>query len=83
MRDGIEVSIGQEIEFDGKLKLCVAGLHASMKISDSKRFAPENSVLTKVSVWGKIIFDKDKLVATNRMILEEIRDENSILQRAK
>jgi hypothetical protein len=46
-------------------------LHASLCIEDAKTYkSSENCVLTKVKVWGEIIFSKDKLVATNRQIVE-------------
>jgi hypothetical protein len=33
------------------------------------------SVLTKVKVWGRILPQKDKLVATDRVIIEVLEQE--------
>jgi hypothetical protein len=55
-----------------EIALCEKGLHASFTIEDAKKYAPVNSVLTEVKVWGRIIIDKDKMVATDRMIVREI-----------
>jgi hypothetical protein len=62
---------GEEL-FEEKIKLCECGLHASFTIQDASKYAPNNSVLTRVLVWGEMYIDKDKLVAQYRMILEEI-----------
>jgi len=72
LRDGRKVRVGEEL-YEPNIKLCVRGLHASLSPKDAVRYAPPNSVLTKVKVWGKVQVDKDKLVATNRKIVEIIK----------
>ena len=59
-----------EVLSEPKIKMCERGLHASFTPTDAKIYAPTNSVLTKVLVWGKMIVGKDKLVATHRKIIE-------------
>ena len=68
MRDGTAIKIGEHIHED-KIKMCEYGLHAGLSEDDAKYYAPEGSVLTRVKVWGKIIVEKNKLVATDRMII--------------
>ena len=70
MRNDQVIKAGEEL-YEKEIELCVKGLHASLNVKDAKRYAPNNSVLTTVKVWGNMLFDKDKLVATNRMIIKE------------
>jgi hypothetical protein len=65
------VCIGQKLHSD-EIILCQQGLHASLSIRDAQTYAPDNPVLTKVKLWGEIIFDRDKLVATDREVIEII-----------
>jgi len=69
LRDGRKVSVGKEL-YEPSIKMCVRGLHASLSPKDAVRYAPPNSVLTKVKVWGKLRVGVNKLVATNRKIVE-------------
>ena len=52
------------------IEMCRCGLHASLVPKDAKKYSPNNTVLTKVKVWGEIHIGKDKLVATDRQIIE-------------
>ena len=70
MRDGRTVSIGEHIHCD-RIEMCEAGLHASFTPHDAKKYSPGNAVLTRVAIWGRIKLQKDKLVATDRRLLEE------------
>ena len=72
MRNGQSVKVGEHIHED-EIIMCQSGLHASLDKGDAMRYAPLNAVLTKVKVWGKMIIDKDKLVATDRMIVEVLQ----------
>lgn len=71
MRNGNEVKINEIIHED-MIEMCCCGLHSSFSIEDAKKYRPENSILTKVLVWGEIIFGEDKIVSTDRMIIQEI-----------
>jgi hypothetical protein len=56
------------------IEMCVRGLHASMSIDDARRYAPVGAVPTRVKVWGRVQFGRDKLVGTDRKIIEEIEE---------
>ena len=64
-----KVEVGQILHCD-KIKLCRFGLHASFTEEDAKTYAPREHLLTRVAVWGRIIVDSDKLVATDREVIE-------------
>ena len=72
MKGGKIVAAGDPVHED-KIELCQRGLHASLSELDARQFRPQDAVLTRVLVWGDIIVGKDKLVATDRMIVEEER----------
>jgi len=57
--------------------MCEYGLHASFTPEDARDYAPYKSVLTKVKIWGRVIIGRDKMVATDRMILRK-EEENEI-----
>jgi len=63
-------AIGEHLHED-EIALCEYGLHASLSPEDARKYRPSacDVVLTKVKVWGRIIIDKDKLVATDRQII--------------
>jgi hypothetical protein len=69
LRNGVLIKINEPVH-ESKIKLCELGLHASLTKEDANLYAPAGSVLTKVKVWGQVKFAKNKLVATNRMIVE-------------
>jgi hypothetical protein len=62
------VAVGQTITYDGPLKLCRSGLHASVKAIDALQYAP-GSILGRVELSGTIIDGGDKCVATKRICL--------------
>jgi len=68
-RNGEAVRVGQHLHED-KIIMCSCGLHASLTPEEAVRHKLPGSVLTKVKVWGHIIYQKDKLVATDRQIIE-------------
>ena len=70
---GKAIKINEKI-YEKKIKMCKYGLHACLSPGDANHyhFNEKEYVLTKVKVWGDIIVGVDKLVATNRMIIEEI-----------
>jgi len=75
LRNGKIVTINQPVHED-KIEMCQRGLHAGLTPDDASQYRPESSVLTKVKVWGKIIVGQDKLVATDRMIIEIVGEQN-------
>jgi len=74
MINGKTVKINQKI-YEKEIRMCEYGLHACLSPRDasSYNFNEKEYVLTKVKVWGDIIVGVNKLVATNRMIIEEIK----------
>src|ERR1700675_2626106 len=66
--DGREVKVGETVRFDGKLKLCESGLHASRDLWDALKYAP-GPVLCRVRCSGKIVGDTDKMVCSDRPVL--------------
>lgn len=71
LRLGRHVSIGDVLN-ESKIQMCQCGLHASMLPEEARIYAPNDSVLTRVRIWGKVICGKDKLVATHRQIIKEV-----------
>jgi hypothetical protein len=69
MRSGQEIAIGQDLH-ESEIKMCEYGLHASLCPDDAHIYTPSRAVLTSVLVWGRIILQKDKLVATNRRLIK-------------
>ena len=68
LRDGRDIPPdGEWLEHDGKLEMCMSGLHFSERIIDALQYAPGNTIC-RVSVDGKIVMDTDKGVATRRRI---------------
>jgi hypothetical protein len=71
MRNGQIVNIGEHIH-ENNIKMCACGLHASLLKEDANKYAPKPSILTKVKIWGDIMISRDKIVATDRMIIKVI-----------
>jgi len=72
-RSGQRIKIGDTLS-EKTIELCIKGLHASFTPEEAMKYAPTCSVLTKVKVWGTIIFDKDKMVATHRRLIKEVNE---------
>jgi len=66
--DGREVKVGETVKFDGTLKLCSSGLHASLDLWHALGYAP-GPVLCRVRCSGQLLHDTDKLVCTERTVL--------------
>lgn len=78
LRDGRPVPPdGEPLEYDGDIKLCASGLHASRRIIDALKYAP-GSTCCRVACDGKIIQGEDKLVCSKRTILWRV-DAGDIL----
>ena len=71
LRSGKTCAIGEHLH-EPEIVLCEKGLHASFSVENARKYAPPGSVLTEVKVWGQIIIDNDKLVASDRMIVREM-----------
>jgi hypothetical protein len=69
MRNHQQITIGQELH-EENIRMCECGLHASITPKDAENYKPYSSVLTKVQIWGRVIVGKDKLVATDRKLIE-------------
>ncbi|MGB2806247.1 MAG: hypothetical protein WBC22_00795, partial [Sedimentisphaerales bacterium] len=52
-----------------KLEMCLFGLHASVRIIDALNYAP-GALICRVEVGGRIIKGDDKLVASERTIIQ-------------
>lgn len=69
LRDGREVPAdGVWLEHEGKVRMCSAGLHASVHPSDACRYAP-GLTLCLVELDGEIHTGDDKVCASRRKIL--------------
>jgi hypothetical protein len=69
LRDGSPIpSDGAPLVYPGKIECCRAGYHASLQPFDALQYAP-GGTLCLVEVGGKIIHQRDKLVAEKRTIL--------------
>ena len=71
MRNGSRIQAGEELH-ENQIELCKCGLHAGLSRENAREYAPPDSVLTEVLVWGEIVISNDKLVATDRMLVREI-----------
>ena len=74
MRYGGKVKVGQKLHED-EIEMCQRGLHASFTPEEAEKYKPQNAVLTRVKVWGRVIVGEDKLVATDRQIIEIVEDK--------
>ena len=62
--------VGQTLKVDpDEIRLCRFGLHASTKIMDALTYAP-GALICRVELGGKIIKGEDKLVASERTIIQ-------------
>lgn len=54
--------------FEGELRLCKAGLHASISALDALVFAP-GAIIRRVECLGDVVSEPDKLVCSERRVL--------------
>ena len=79
LRDGRPIPpVGGTLKYNGKLKLCRYGLHASLTPYDALAYAP-GPTLCLVECGGEIIYGEDKLVCAERTILKQF-DITELLQ---
>ena len=80
LRDGSPVPAdGVKLVYPGRPVLCQSGLHASVDPWDALKYAP-GPILCRVEVGGTVEVDSDKVVGTERTILER-RDATAMLWR--
>ena len=76
LRDGTTPpKIGKTLVYDGPIKMCTSGLHASVTPLDALKYAPGN-IICRVKLGGVIIKSDDKLVASERTILWQYNAES-------
>jgi hypothetical protein len=65
------VEVGQTLRIDGAPVMCQRGFHASRVAHDALRYAPGTPQLwaCRVRLGGRIVYDTDKLVASERTVL--------------
>ena len=72
LRDGSPVPPdGVKLKFDGAPVLCEYGYHASLDPFDALQYAP-GPILCRVRCSGEIIHSNDKLVCTERTIINRL-----------
>lgn len=80
MRNGVKP---RKVEtFDGVLRLCHAGLHASRDILDALQYAP-GAILCRVRCSGTITECKDKLVCSRREIIRQVDAKSTLIEFAR
>jgi len=68
LRDGQSLEVGGKYTYEGEVKICESGYHASRRLIDALKFA-SGSQLSHVECWGDVQEQGDKLVARNRTVL--------------
>jgi hypothetical protein len=80
LRDGRKIpKDGEKLTCNDELKLCVSGLHASIRVLDALRYAP-GVICCRVEISGKIIKGTDKLVCSERTILWRVNAKETLLK---
>ena len=65
--------VGKEYHINGDVKMCGNGFHACQNSIDTFNYYPmENSRFAIVKLWGDILFDFDKMCASDIEIVEEL-----------
>lgn len=83
LRDGTPVPAdGVTLKYDGEIKLCASGFHASREAWQALDYAPATT-LCRVHCAGKIITGDDKLVCTERTIIARIDAEQLLRKFAR
>ena len=83
LRDGQPVPAdGETLVHDGKLRLCLSGLHASEDILDALGYAPGHTIC-RVQCGGVVERGDDKLVCSERTILWRVDGSELLLEFAR
>lgn len=69
-QDGRKIVLGETLSVDGIPSLCNHGLHGSLSVIDSLRYA-SGSHLWKVEIWGSVDMNDDILCGKNRKAIVE------------
>ena len=78
LRDGRPIpKTGEWLVHKGELEMCESGLHASRHPLDALKYAPGDT-LCLVEMSGKILEQKDKLVAEKRRIIKRFNAEKML-----
>lgn len=77
--DGRKVEVGKRLQVKGDPKMCLHGLHASIKPLDALMYAP-GPVACKVLVGGRIFKEDNKIVGTTREVVA-MGDATEIFQK--
>ena len=78
LRDGSPIPAdGKWLEFDGKVKMCESGLHASFEPFDALQYAPGNT-LCLVEVADIVDKQSDKIVCRRRKIIARMDAEEML-----
>lgn len=67
--DGRLVRAGRTLKVTGEPEICSHGLHASKRALDALAWAPDGSVVCRVSLGGTVIHSYEQSVATERTVL--------------
>ena len=62
------VEQGKTYRVDGDIQICAHGLHASKRALDALQYAP-GPIVCRVEMGGRILEDKNKLVAQERSVI--------------
>lgn len=68
LRDGQPLEVGKTYTYEGEVKICKSGYHASRRLIDALQYAP-GAQISRVECWGDVQEQDDKLVARNRTVL--------------
>ena len=68
LRDGQSLEVGKTYTYEGEIKICESGYHASRRLIDALRYA-HGAQISRVECWGDVQEQDDKLVARNRTVL--------------
>lgn len=64
----VRVTAGRTLRWDGEVRLCESGLHASVSALDALNHAP-GCVVSRVEVWGNVVRGPDKIAGSRRRAL--------------
>lgn len=79
LRDGRPIPpVGEALVYNGKLELCLRGLHCSVRLVDALMYAP-GVTLHQVRFGGNIFWGVDKLVSSERTILRTLPQTETML----
>lgn len=78
--DGREIVVGDTHTVDVKPKVCMAGLHASLRPIDALKYAP-GSQLYIVEVGGVVDIGEDKIAGETRKYISKVPNTEQLLRK--